>query len=410
MKIAFFTDSYLNITGGIVTSIGAQKKALEALGHTVYLFSSGYPRSKSTRARLKKQNIFIVPSCKVLFRGIAPVARRPRKVEKWVLKHCPEIKDFDVFHSHYEAGCSIAGIHLGHALGIPVVQTMHGREDMGVTGLVPFGLRTFVGTALNCFHAMYLPHEIKVKKDNYLATTKAKAKMWTLMVNHANQADFVLTPSKHFRAKLKHYGVKHQIEIVSNGIEDDLIPEKVTPRKLKDGETLKIIWHSRLSPEKRSMKFMEALKGVDFPYEMYAFGNGSELLLAKNYAKINRLKVHFEGNSHRETIYERMKDSHIGVLVSYNYDNQPMTMLEDETAGLPILICDPDMLEVTAKDGVFLTSGPEPEDITKMLKHIYKNKGLIEEKSRAMIAERDNARQSSQIEKLINVYQKVVKK
>ena len=224
------------------------------------------------------------------------------------------------------------------------------------------------------------------------------------------RSDFVLTPSKHFRVKLKHYGVKHQIEIVSNGIEDDLVPDKVTPKKLKDGEPLRIIWHSRLSPEKRSMKFMEALKGVDFPYEMYAFGNGSELLLAKNYAKINRLKVHFEGNSHRETIYERMKDSHIGVLVSYNYDNQPMTMLEDETAGLPILICDPDMLEVTAKDGVFLAAGPEPEDITKMLKHIYANKDLVEEKSRAMIAERDNARQSSQIEKLINVYRKVAKK
>lgn len=410
MKIALFTDSYLNVSGGIVTSIGAQKKALEALGHTVYLFSSGYPRSRSTKFRLKQQNIFIVPSCKVLFRGVAPVARRPRKVEKWVLKHCPEIKDFDVFHSHYEAGCSIAGIRLGRALGIPVVQTMHGREDMGLTSLIPFSLRTFVGASLNRFHAMYLPHTVKIKKDDYLATTKAKAKMWTLMVNHANQADYVLTPSKHFKTKLEHYGVKHKIEVVSNGIEDDLIPSKVTPRTLKDGEPLKIVWHSRLSPEKRSMKFLEALKSVDFPYEMYAFGNGSELLLAKNYAKINRLKVHFEGNSRRETIYERMKDSHLGVLVSYNYDNQPMTMLEDETAGLPILICDPDMLEVTAKDGVFLTAGPEPEDIAKMLKYIYEHKGLIEQKSRAMIAERDNARQSSQIEKLVNVYQKVAKK
>lgn len=405
MKIAFFTDSYLDLTGGIVTSIDAQKEALEKLGHTVYLFSTGYSRSKAERERLAKNHIFVVPTCKVFFRGLTPISRRPRIIEKWILKNYPEVKDFDVFHVHYESGCSIAGVRLGYQLKIPVVQTMHGREDMGLNGMFPFGMRSFIAMHLNRFHNLYLPHDINIKKDHDLAPTYARGRMWTLMVNHANMADVVLTPSKHFKKKLESYGVKHDIKVVSNGINDELIPKKVNVRELKDGETLKILWSSRFSAEKRGLKFLEALKDVDFPYELHAFGTGNELMLAKNYAKLNHMNVVFHGDAERAELFEYMKNSHLNVLASYNFDNQPMTMLEAETTGLPILICDPDMLEVTTKDGVFLADGPEPEKITKALNEIYAHPEMIKKMSEAMIKNRDEARQSKQIERLIKIYE-----
>ena len=62
MKIAFFSDCYLDLTGGIVTSINAQKAALEAKGHTVYVFSTSYPKSETELNKLAQQNIFPVPS------------------------------------------------------------------------------------------------------------------------------------------------------------------------------------------------------------------------------------------------------------------------------------------------------------------------------------------------------------
>ena len=70
MKIAIFSDCYLDLTGGITSSINAQKQALEDLGHTVYVFSSGYPRAKEELQKLASRNIFPVPSCKFLFRVI----------------------------------------------------------------------------------------------------------------------------------------------------------------------------------------------------------------------------------------------------------------------------------------------------------------------------------------------------
>ncbi len=67
MKIAFFSDCYLDLTGGIVSSINAQKAALEKNGHTVYIFSSGYPRSREKLKELAKNHIYQVPSCKDFF-------------------------------------------------------------------------------------------------------------------------------------------------------------------------------------------------------------------------------------------------------------------------------------------------------------------------------------------------------
>ena len=152
MKIAIFSDCYLDLTGGITSSINAQKAALEKNGHTVYIFSTSYPKSTEERQKLSQNCIFPVPSCRLLFRGLTPVSRRPKIIEKWLFKEHPEIKDFDIYYIHYESGCSIAGLRLGKQLHIPTVQVMHGREDMGVTNIIPFGFRTIVATLLNWFH------------------------------------------------------------------------------------------------------------------------------------------------------------------------------------------------------------------------------------------------------------------
>ena len=184
MRIAIFSDCYLDLTGGIVSSINAQKSALEARGHTVYIFSTGFPKSKSKLGSLAEEHIYQVPSCKLFFRGLTPISRRPKIIENWLKNTHPELKSFDVFYVHYEAGCSIAALRLARKLHIPSVQVMHGREDMGETNIIPYGLRTLVAYSLNLFHSWYLPHLTNVKQDHYLADNLAKAKMWTMMVNH----------------------------------------------------------------------------------------------------------------------------------------------------------------------------------------------------------------------------------
>lgn len=409
MKIAIFSDCYLDLTGGIVTVINSDKAALESLGHTVYVFSSSFPKTESEKQKLAKKHIYPVKSCRIFGRGIAPIARRPRVIEKELEKDFPELKDFDIFYVHYEAGCSIAGLRFARKHHIPSVQVMHGREDVGEEKLIPFGFRTLVATALNMFHSWYLPHQNKIYRDNYLADTIAKAKMWTLMVNHANYADFILTPSEHFRQKLLFYGVNKPITALAHGINDEVVARKVTPKALRSGAPLEMIWHSRVSGEKRMMPFLAALKELPKnQYRLSVFGDGPDLIKAKAFVKKNNLNVKFFGNADFEKIWQALQKSHLDVLVSYNYDTFGMTLLEATAAGVPALIVDPDMQEILPKGGYVLADGPSPHDMAEAIKRIIKDPEIIQKMSLVQIGARGEKKSSLKIEKLEKIFKKLL--
>lgn len=409
MKIAIFSDCYLDLTGGIVSTINSEKAEFEKRGHVVYVFTSGFPHTEEEKAELAKKHIYIVPSCKHFGKKLTPIARKPKIIEKWLLKNFPELNVFDVFYIHYEAGCSIAGLRLAHELNIPAVQVMHGREDMGEESLIPAGLRNFAADNLNWFHSWYLPHEKRVKKDDYLATTHAKARMWTMMVNHANYADVVITPSEHFKKKLEHYGVKKTIIPLHHGLAKEKVTAKVTPKSLKPGETMNIIWHSRLSGEKRTFAFLEALKILQEKYKktnylMNAFGPGPDLKKAKRYVEKNHLKVKFFGPVKFDIIWKAMQKTHLDVLVSYNYDTFGMTLIEAEAAGIPSFFCDEDMKEILPAGSYVLSRGPSPEDMAYTLNLLLEHPEQINRMSKILLNHRAKLDISYKIDKLEKLF------
>lgn len=408
MKIAFFSDCYLDLTGGIVSSINAQKTALEQNGHTVYIFTTGYPRSVKQLQELARQNIFQVPSCKLFFRKLTPVSRRPRIIEKWLLKTHPEIKDFDIFYIHYEAGCSIAGLRLGRKLQIPTVQVMHGREDTGEAGVILFGFRTIVATALNWFHSWCIPHPIRISRDDFLADTIAKAKMWTLMINHANFADYVITPSAHFRDKLLHYGVNKEISVLPNGFPDRLFPDNPTVKSVSPGETLRMIWHSRLSGEKRIMPFLEALSKIQGKYYLDIYGDGRDYLRAKAFAKTHRLKVKFHGNTKFIKVQKAILNAHLDILVSYHGETFGNTLIEAEAHGTPVFICDPDMQEIVPRGSYILSKSESPTDMAAALNHLLSHPEQIHKMSSVMLKHRSEVLISKRIKKLEKIFQNLI--
>ena len=390
----------MDLTGGIVTTITAQKKELESRGHTVYVFSSAYPKSAAELKKLAKDHIFPVKSCRFFGRGLTPIARRPRIIEKQILKEHPEIKDFDVFYVHYEAGCSIAGLRLGKELNIKTIQVMHGREDIGEQNLIPTGFKTTVAVLLNWFHSWYLHHPVKIKPDHYLATTIAAAKMWTLMVNHANYADLVLTPSEHFKEKLSKYGVKKPLKVLPNGVDDALFVSDLAPKVVNPGEPLKIIWHSRVSGEKRIMPFLEALAKVSGDYRLDIYGDGNDLKKAKKYVKKYHLKAKFHGAKPFKEIYPEIIRSHLDVLNSCNFDTFGMTLVEAESAGTPALYVDPDLKEVVPASGSVLTKSSSAQDVADAINSLIQNPAKITEMSAAMLAYRNEVKVSKIVDKL----------
>lgn len=452
MKIAIFTDVFLEVSGGITSSIMSQKESLKKLGHKVTVFCPGWEKHKSVNGFAiidgkVDEDIVIVPTAKLLSFGGAPRSRRPRDVMAWVKIEHPEIADYDLVHVHYEAACSIAGMLLARDFDLPLIQTMHGREDMAVEMNIPHPLKTIVASSLCRMHAKCIPHTVKVKKDKQerinitwrssademfkqfwarhskkrflLAPTKARAKMWTLMVNHANFADMVLTPSQHFANKLGSYGVVKPIVVVSNGIADDVVGQYESfaekqniplVRKLKKNEPLRLFWNSRVSREKRIMPFLRALTHVDGDYMFTVCGDGNDLMRAKLFVKQHHMesKVEFLGQVQHDRVLEYMVSQDLSVTVSYGFDTQGMTLLEAEATGLPVFFCDPDMREVVPKDGSIMAKSPDVKQMVNALNKIFDNREMISKMSRVMLTERKAVMQSTQTDKLLDVYNQAI--
>lgn len=409
MKIAFFSDCYLDLVGGIPTVINSEKQELERRGHTVYIFSSAYPKSAAEQKKLAKSHIYPVPSHRVLGRGFTPIARRPGIIEKWLLDTHPELKEFDVFYVHYEAGCSIAGLRLGRQLGIPTVQVMHGREDVGVSNIIPRGLRTLTAILLNRLHSWYLSHPVKIMRDDCLAPTLARARMWELMVNHANAADLVITPSDFFGQMLAHYGVTRPIKPLHHALAAEYIEASVLPHTLAPGQPLEITWHARLSPEKRPLAFLEALASVKAPYHVTMYGAGSEMRRAKAYVAKHRLNVTFRGTTSFRQIWQGLAHAHLDVLTSYDFDTFGMTMIESQAAGVPVLICDPNLQEIVPSDGYLLAKSPAPADLARAIDDLATHPERVAKMSRAMLRDRTHLAIQYKIDRLEQIFNDIIK-
>lgn len=400
MRIAIFTDIYAPWSdGGIAKSVKAQKKALEKLGHKVTVFCPGFDAHE--------KGVITVPSFKFFKVNGAVIAKMPPDVERFIEGKYPDFNKFDVVHVHHELGCSVAGIRLAKKFDVPLVQTMHGREDMAIEYNIPRPFRRVLATYLNHLHKKYLAHSERVVRDKYQAATQARAKIWEMMVNHANYADVVVTPSRHFGNKLEHYGVVRPIRTVSNAVPDEWREMEFEERKLEDGDVLKMVWNSRVSREKRIMPFLKALAGLKRPYLVYIFGDGNELKRAKRFAEKHGLKVKFYGRRKREQILKKMVESHLGVMASYNFDTQGMTLLEAEATGLPVFFCDPDMMEVVPGGSYVLAGGPEAEAMRIALENLPSEK--VQKMSKKMLKERANIFQAVQIKDLEKVYKEAVK-
>ena len=122
MRIALFTDIYLDIPGGIPSSIKAQKSALQKLGHKITIFCPGDQTNNT------ENDLYIIPTHRLLRPNQAPLAKRPKKILHSIKKEYPVFSDyFDLVHVHYEASCSIAGVKLDKEQNLNIIKTIHCR-------------------------------------------------------------------------------------------------------------------------------------------------------------------------------------------------------------------------------------------------------------------------------------------
>lgn len=441
LRIAIFTDVFLGIPGGIPSSIRAQKTALESLGHQVTIFCPGtqqdFENPLSQFGANHDPNIILVPTAKFLVNG-APFSKWTKYVTRFIEQKYPNLAEtFDLFHVHYEATTSMAGLLLAKKYGIKVIQTMHGREDMAIAINVPHPFKTLAATGINLIHRTTLksilkkssrsdyrnPEPKKSPGPNHqnaeiknLAPTIARREMWQMMVRQANLADQVITPSAHFAKKLQLFGVTRPISVISNGINDQEIAN-FTPqiRTYQDHEPLRILWFSRLSKEKRILPFLESLRIAqelepDFRFVFTIIGDGNQMSKVRKFCK-----KHFDEASikilgtipHQEILQKYTKDQHLSIINSYQFDTQGLTILEAAACNLPVIYADPDMSEIVPNHGGLCAKSPNPCAMTELLLKIYHQPELIQKLSQNLAASEKTYLQSQQIEKLLKLYRQL---
>lgn len=428
LHIAIFTDVFLGIPGGIPSSIRAQKTALEALGHQVTIFCPGtqqdFENPLSQFGANHDPNIILVPTAKFLVNG-APFSKWTKEVVRFIEQKYPNLTEsFNLFHIHYEATTSMAGLLLAKKYGIKVVQTMHGREDTAIAINVPHPFKTLAATGINLIHRITLkPIAKKSPKPDYqnteiknFAPTIARRKMWQMMVRQANLADQVITPSAHFAKKLQLFGVTRPISVISNGIADQEMTN-FTPRIriYQNYEPLHILWFSRLSKEKRILPFLESLRIAqelepNFRFIFTIIGDGNQMSKVQKFCK-----KHFDESSikilgtipHQEILQKYTKNQHLSIINSYQFDTQGLTILEAAACNLPVIYADPDMSEIVPNHGGLCAESSTPRAMAELLLKIHHQPELIQKLSQNLASSEKTYLQSHQIEKLLKLYRQL---
>lgn len=215
MKVAFFTDTFLPNTDGVVTSIKLVTEYLRKNGNEVYVFCpSGIKRSK---------HIFPIPS--------KEYQRYPQyKVSFPSFELLSQIREIhpDIIHIHTPVTIGLTGLYLGKILNIPTIQTYHTRLDS------------------------YMWY-IRSKDDNNFIK---------LFTNWLYNQSPTIIPSKSIKQLLNNSKVTSQIAVIPNPVNLNLVGTK------KQQNPTPIILHvGRICREKQIdlilRAFKKTLKSVD---------------------------------------------------------------------------------------------------------------------------------------------------
>jgi len=325
MRIAMMTDSYFPTRDGVVTSIEATRKALEAKGHEVVIIAP----DPGKRDRI--DGIHYLP------------ARKFKSYEGYFVPIYPSDKisllrslDVDVIHVHGIALMAIKAMSAAVALKIPLVITFH----------------TMVCDTLEYYSPVPIPAPILER----LA--------WIYLRSLLKRADGIIAPTASTASELKRNGVvAREMRIVPTGIDMRRFSPNGDGQRIKkmydiDG---KVAVHvGRMSYEKNIDVIVRAVADIDgLTLMIVGKGPAKDDLekLVKELGMDDR--VVFTGFVPDDDLPEYYAAADVAVSAS-KFETQGLSVLEAMACGIPVACTKDRAFEdiiVDGENGVFFEGG-----------------------------------------------------
>jgi glycosyltransferase involved in cell wall biosynthesis len=244
-----------------------------------------------------------------------------------------------------------------------------------------------------------------------LQDTPTAHNAWQIMVNHAQAANHVIMPSRHFADKFRDHGVTRPMSVISNGIKDDVIARLPTKKRRASRKKtpFKVMWCGRVSQDKRPIDSIRAIaKLKNCTLDIY--GDGPMLGEVKKYVHAHGLKdrVRVLGRVEQVEILDAMQTHDVLLYPSYGFDNQPMVLIEAVAAAIPIIYCDPDLTECMPEAGGLLTDDASIDAISLALSEVQHEPNRWQKMHETLFAYRGKVAQSYHSKKMAATYKKII--
>ena len=305
MKIGMMTDAYKPHVSGVTSYIDLNKRALEELGHEVYVFTFGDLEFKDDDPRIIRS-----PGLPLGDTGFY-LSLRYRTAAKKLLG------SMDIVHVHHPFLSGRLALHYCRNKQIPIVFTNHTRYDLYAKARLPL----MPGEVSNSLLQAYMP-------------------------DFCEAVDLVISPSNGMEKVMRKFGVESHIEVVPNGA--DLKPfQKAKPISrstfgFKD-EDIILVYMGRIAQEKNLELLMQAFAGVanTLPnVQLLILGSGQkeyedELRALPGELQIeNRVKFAGMITYHKLPAHLAMCDVFVTASVT---EVHPYSVIEAMAAGLPVV-------------------------------------------------------------------------
>ena len=395
LHIAMFTDFHPNTLGGIATAVEDHRRELVRRGHRVTVIAptdaadpadpaepadvavQGDSRTQGNETQSTESEdiscdsvdaalpwlVTLEPWHGISVNGfplILPTTRSSAVVASELSRRGP----IDVIHIHTTYGLAILGARFASQQRIPMVQSMHSRDDafveQNVRGALPVSL------LLRFLHRLALSEGGDIPRQ---PESRTAHHVWCTMIAQARAADAVIAPTHHFAARLRGHGLVTPISVISNGIDDHTLADvpSIPPRAPRAG-ALRLIWCGRLSAEKRPEIAVDAVASTS-GCTLDIFGDGDEYeRLTQRIASTNTAdRISLRGRWPRHQILAAMTQADAVVFTSHDFDTQGLVLLEAAAAGLPMICCDPALRETIPPGGGFITDSPDSRGVAALL-------------------------------------------